>query len=216
MKKVIFDLDGTLINSQEGVTKSVQHALRSIGIDEPDLDSLRCFIGPPLSRMFKEKYNFSDEVIGSLIPIYRQRYETVGVHECELYPGVEEVLKSLHDKGYILTLGSSKPEVFCTDILQYFHIDQYFTHIVGATLGPERQTKIQVLEEAFCRMNVKDKSEVILIGDTKYDVEGANAAGIDCVGITYGFGTREELLEHGAIAVFDTLTQVEEYLDGTA
>ncbi len=214
MKKVLFDLDGTLINSQEGITKGVQYALReSLGIDEPDLEALRCFIGPPLSLMFTRKYQVSPEKIEPAVAKYREYYDTVGMNECELYPGVIETLKRMRKKGYTIGLASSKPEISCMQILKNLGVADYFDEIVGASLGPERREKVLVLEEAFRRMDVTDRSQILLIGDTKYDAIGAVKAGIDCIGVTYGFGTREELVAAGAVAVFDTLEEVEAYLD---
>ena len=214
MKKVLFDLDGTLINSQEGITKGVQYALREyLGIDEPDLESLRCFIGPPLALMFDQKYHVPAEKIEPTVAKYREYYDSIGMNQCELYPGVKETLQHLHEKGYTIGLASSKPERNCIQILKNKGVADYFDDIVGASVGPERREKILVLEEAFRRMNVTDRAEVVLIGDTKDDAVGAAKAGIDCVGVTYGFGTREELYEAGAVAVFDTLEEVEAYLD---
>ena len=216
MKKVLFDLDGTLINSQEGITKAVQYALREyMGIEEPDLDSLRCFIGPPLSLMFDEKYHISKEHMEPLVEKYREYYDAVGMNQCRLYPGVKEILQHLREKGYTVALASSKPEPSCKGILENLGVADYFDYIVGASLGPERREKVLVLKEAFRRMGVTDLNDVVLIGDTKYDAQGAKAAGIACVGVSFGFGTREELLESGAAAVFDTLAEVEEYLDAS-
>ena len=215
MKKVLFDLDGTLINSQEGITKGVQYALKEyLGIYEPDLESLLCFIGPPLALMFDQKYHIPAEKIEPTVAKYREYYDSIGMNQCELYPGVREMLEHMHKKGYVIGLASSKPERDCVQILKNKGVADDFDYIVGASIGPERREKVLVLEEAFRRMDVKDRSEVILIGDTKYDAVGAAKAGIDCVGVTYGFGTREELLEAGAVAVFDTLEEVEAYLDG--
>ncbi|MDD7177963.1 MAG: HAD hydrolase-like protein [Lachnospiraceae bacterium] len=214
MKKVLFDLDGTLINSQEGITKGVQYALReSLGIDEPDLESLRCFIGPPLALMFDQKYHVPAEKIEPAVAKYREYYDAIGMNQCELYPGVIEALEHLRQKGYVLGLASSKPEISCEQILKNKGIAGYFDYIVGASMGPERREKVLVLEEAFRRMGVSERSEVVLIGDTKYDAVGAVKAGIDCIGVTYGFGTREELFAAGAVQVFDTLEEVEAYLD---
>ena len=113
----------------------------------------------------------------------------------------------------MLGLASSKPEISCEQILKNKGIAGYFDYIVGASMGPERREKVLVLEEAFRRMGVSERSEVVLIGDTKYDAVGAVKAGIDCIGVTYGFGTREELFAAGAVQVFDTLEEVEAYLD---
>ncbi len=216
MKKVLFDLDGTLVNSQEGITKGVQYALREyMGIEEPDLESLRCFIGPPLALMFDAKYRIPKEHIEPIIDKYREYYDTTGMNECALYPGVRDILQHLREKGHTIALASSKPEHNCEGILKNLGVADYFDYIVGATRGPERREKVLVLQEAFRRMGVTDLKDAVLIGDTKYDALGAKAAGIDCVGVTFGFGTREELLESGAVAVFDTMAEVEEYLDAS-
>jgi phosphoglycolate phosphatase len=119
----------------------------------------------------------------------------------------------LKAKGYTVGLASSKPEHSCIAILEDKGVAEYFDYIVGASLGPERREKALVLREAFARMQVKSLSEIVLVGDTKYDAAGAVKEGIDCIGITYGFGSREELFDAGAVAVFDTLAEVEAYLD---
>lgn len=213
-KNILFDLDGTLVDSSEGITKGVQYALREkVHIIEEDLNSLLCFIGPPLAVMLDQKYHIAPELIEPTISKYREYYDTTGVYECTPFPGVVEILQHLNQKGYIIGLGSSKPEDACEMILRYHHLDQYIDYIVGASRGPERREKVMVLQEAIRRMQVNDLSRVVLIGDTKYDVIGANKAGIDCIGVTFGFGTREELIEAGALAVFDTMEEVEAYLD---
>jgi phosphoglycolate phosphatase len=194
----------------------VQYALREqLGILEPDLESLRCFIGPPLALMFDQKYHIDPKDIEPAVAKYREYYDDTGMYQCSLYPGVVDTLEHLKAKGHTIALASSKPEPSCIGILEYLGIVDYFDYIVGASLGPERREKVLVLREAFARMQVDDLSDIVLIGDTKYDAQGAVKAGIDCIGITYGFGTREELVEAGAVAVFDTLAEVEEYLDET-
>ena len=215
MKKkqwILFDLDGTLVDSQEGITKGVQYALKQdLGIDEPDLSKLLCFIGPPLALMFRQMYHVPEEKIEPMVDTYRVYYDAIGHSQSKLYPGIEELLRFLKEQGYLLGLASSKPESSCVEILEEKGVAHYFDEIVGATLGPERRQKSLVLKEAFRRMKLRDLSEVVLIGDTKYDACGAAEAGIDCIGVTYGFGTREELEEAGAVAVFDSPRELEEY-----
>ena len=163
--------------------------------------------------MFDKKYHVKAEKLEPTVAKYREYYDSIGMNQCELYPGVKEMLQHLREKGYTIGLASSKPECSCVQILKNQGVAEYFDDIVGASMGPERREKILVLEEAFRRMNVTDRAQVVLIGDTKYDAVGAAKAGIDCIGVTYGFGTREELYEAGAVAVFDTLEEVEAYLD---
>ena len=215
IKAVLFDLDGTIINSEEGITKCVQHALRHFGIEEPDLKSLRFFIGPPLEMNFKEKYGFTDEQAWEGVIKYRERFDVKGIFECELYEGVAEVIKQLHEAGYVISIASSKPEVACERILEHFSLLPYFDMVVGASLDKTISTKAQVLEELGRRMADKhiSKEEMILVGDTKFDVLGANTFGIPCIGVDYGFGTREELEKAGAVAVCSSIKEVKDYIE---
>lgn len=213
MKKkcVILDLDGTLVNTSEGIFKCVQHALDDVGIYNEPEENLSRFIGPPLEYSFKTFYGLDSETTERLILKYRERYVPIGLYESSLYPGVKEFVEGLKEKGYKLSLGSSKPEDMCIKLLESFGILDQLDFCVGATVGPERRTKDKVLIEALNRMEI-DASECVLIGDTRFDVEGAKSVGMECIGITYGFGTREDLEEAGAISVFDTLDEVLEYL----
>lgn len=203
MKAILFDLDGTIINSEEGITKCVQYALRSFGIDEPDLKKLLCFIGPPLDVIFREKYGFDETQAWQAVEKYRERFDEKGIFECVLYDGVEDAIKQLKEEGYLIALASSKPEHACRRILDHFSLTKYFDMIVGATLDGRISTKQEVLEELKGRMAHFDVSreDMCLIGDTRYDAEGANRFGIRCIGITYGFGTGEQLKEAGAYRV---------------
>jgi phosphoglycolate phosphatase len=224
MRAVLFDLDGTLINSEEGITKCVQYALDAYGIHEPDRKNLLCFIGPPLGPVFREKYGMSEEDAWKSIQKYRERYDVKGIYECCLYDGVKEAVARLKEKGYVIALASSKPETACRRIIEHFDMLSYFDLIVGSSLDGTISTKQQVLEELYRRMkqlpeekygdvSLLDKKDMCLIGDTRFDVLGAKQFGIPCIGITYGFGTREELTEHGAVAVFDRIEEVEAYIE---
>ena len=215
MKAILWDLDGTIINSEEGITKCVQYALRAQGIDEPDLKKLLCFIGPPLEPVFREKYGMTaDEAWKSVIK-YRERFDVAGIFECQLYDGVKDVIIDMKCKGYRLALASSKPETACKRILKHFGLTSYFDEVVGSTLDGSISTKQQVLEELERRMASWGigKDEMCLIGDTKYDAAGAKAFGIRCIGVSYGFGTREEMLAAGAEVVFDKIEEVETYIE---
>lgn len=215
MKAILFDLDGTIINSEEGITKCVQYALRAYGIDEPDRKKLLCFIGPPLDPVFREKYGMTEEEAWQAVEKYRERFDVEGIFECCLYDGVRDAIVRLKEKGYVLALASSKPETACRRILEHFSLTPYFDEVVGSTLDGRISTKEEVLEElgrrmADCQIG---RDEMCLIGDTKYDAAGAKAFGIRCIGVSYGFGTREELLDAGAEAVFDQMEEVERYIE---
>ena len=208
-------MDGTIINSEEGITRCVQYALRAYGIEEPDRKKLLCFIGPTLDPVFRERYGMTDEEAWQAVEKYRERFDVKGIFECCLYDGVREAIVRLKEAGYVLALASSKPETACERILEHFSLRQYFDEVVGSTLDGSISTKQEVLEElgrrmADCQIG---KDEMCLIGDTKYDAAGAKAFGIRCIGVGYGFGTKEELLSAGAEAVFDQIEEVERYIE---
>lgn len=209
---ILFDLDGTLTDSREGITKSVQYALDQIGIHEPDLTSLEHFIGPPLYDEFMRCYGFSPEVAKTAVAAYRERYNDIGWKENLLFDGIPAVLKALGDAVRKLGVASSKPKVFVERILNLFDIAQYFDVVSGATLDGKVSTKAQVLDCALNGLGVTDKAQAVLVGDRMHDVEGAKAHGIDCVGVTFGFGGRQELAEAGAAHIVDTMDELQAVL----
>lgn len=191
---ILFDLDGTLTDSGEGITKSVQYALEKIGKPEPDLQKLRIFVGPPLLEQFEEYAGIDEETAKKAIEYYRERYAPVGIYENELYPGIVEMLCGLKEKGYKLGIASSKPENFVRIVAEYFHIDSYFDEIVGSEISGGRTNKTEVIEEALRRMGLSDhRDQVIMVGDKEHDVYGARKAGLECIAVSYGYGTKEEL-----------------------
>lgn len=215
IKAVLFDLDGTIIDSEEGITRCVQYALRAFGIDEPDRKKLLCFIGPPLDPVFRERYGMTEEQAWQAVGKYRERFDGQGIFECCLYDGVRDAIIRLKEAGYVVALASSKPETACKRILEHFSLSPYFDEVVGSTLDGTISTKQEVLEELGRRMSelAIGRDEMCLIGDTKYDAAGAKAFGIRCIGVSYGFGTREELLAAGAEAVFERIEEVERYIE---
>lgn len=214
MLTVLFDLDGTIIDSFEGITKSVQYALHAQGIEVQDLRELTEFIGPPLKIMFPKKFGFDEKTTKTAIKKYRERFDAVGVFENELYPDVRETLQKLRDRGYPLALASSKPEDACIRILNQHGITALFDEIVGAALDDNIITKEDVLLEVFRRMKMKNPKDGVLIGDTIYDVEGAKRVGMDCIGVAYGFGKREDLEQAGAICICENLKEVVKEIEG--
>lgn len=213
-KYIFWDLDGTIINSYEGVSKCIQYALEPYGIRMEGEEALRKFIGPPLREAMPKYAGVPEEYLEEAVARYRERYIPIGVFECELFPGVKETMEIFKEAGLLQVLSSSKPEAQCRRILDKFGLTELMDEIVGASPDGKIDSKIQVLNEAFRRMEAADpafsKEDVVLLGDTFYDAQGAKAAGIDCIGVSYGFGTRQELLEHGAIAVYDDLETLRE------
>ncbi len=212
IRAVIFDLDGTLIDSSEGITRCAQYALKQYGIEEPDLNRLRVFIGPPLYQSFMKHYGFSLEQAKAAVSIYRERYHKTGIYECTLYPGVKECLAQLHEDGCLIGMASSKPEPSCRTILTYFSIDEYFDEVVGSTMDGRIETKLDVLKELFRRWPNVPKEEMILVGDTIYDMEGANQAGIASLAVTFGFGDMQQMQKAGALGPCDAMEKLPEML----
>ena len=208
MKAILFDLDGTVIDSSEGITKSVQYALESFGIQETDLTKLYPFIGPPVLDSFQKYYDFTQEMAEQAVVKYRERYHVTGCYESALFEGVEETLGKLKELGYQIGIASSKPEKFCKIILDYLGVLSLFDEVVGATEDGKINSKEQVLAEVFRRWEHIPKNEMCLVGDTIYDVEGANAHGIPCVGVSFGFGNVEKMKQAGAVAICDEFRQL--------
>lgn len=197
-KTVLFDLDGTIIDSGEGVTRCVQHALTSFGYGEQPREALNRFIGPPLHISFEEFYNMTPEEAQKAVAVYRERYREKGVFENELYDGVPELLKALYEREITLVLATSKPLVFAEQILGYLGLKQYFSHIIGSNLDNTMTDKAEVVACALRKTGVSDKSAAIMVGDRKFDIIGAKANGIASVGVLYGYGSKEEFEEAGA------------------
>lgn len=209
---ILFDLDGTLTDPREGITKCVQYALRHMGIEEPNLSSLEHFIGPPLYDEFICCYGFSEQQAKESVSVYRERFGRIGWRENLLFDGVPDLLQALRKSGCTLAIASSKPVVFVEKILDLFAIAQFFDVVSGASLDGSVSTKAQVVERALSRLGVVDKSHAVLVGDRMHDVEGAHQNGIACVGLTMGFGGRSELAEAGAEHIVNTMDELQRLL----
>ena len=209
---ILFDLDGTLTDSGEGITKSVQYAIEKLGMGEYPLEELRSFVGPPLMEQFMSFCDISQERAREAVQYYRERYSLVGLYENRLYDGIQKLLKELKEQGYLLGVASSKPEYFVDKILKYFSLDPYFDAVVGSELSGQRTSKAEVVEEALRRLGVSDRrQEVVLVGDRKYDVLGARAMGIDCVAVSYGYGDMQELLEARPVRIAETVEELADF-----
>lgn len=216
MKKyLLFDLDGTLTDPKVGICTCVQYALSSLGIEEPDLDKLESFIGPPLKDSFMKFYNLTEEQADAAVEKYRERFRDTGIFENKIYPGISEMLQMLMSKGMFLAVASSKPTVFVERILEHFNIKRFFKVIVGSELDGTRVNKDEVVEEALKQLfagQPVDKSQVYMIGDRSFDIEGARKAGVESVGVTYGYGSMEELKEARADYIVRSVEELKKFL----
>ncbi|MFV0465357.1 MAG: HAD hydrolase-like protein [Lachnospiraceae bacterium] len=207
-----FDLDGTIINSEEGITNCVRYVLEYFDMEQPRQEELLCFIGPPLRQQFMKIYGFDAQKAEKGVIKFRERFDKIGLYECQLYPGIRELILSLHQKGARIALASSKHEDACIRILEHFDLLKYFEVVAGATRDGKINTKAQVLHALSERMQVSPR-EITLIGDTAFDVMGAIEAGVHCAAVTYGFGSRDELEKAGAEVICDSVGEVGQYLE---
>ncbi len=192
---VLFDLDGTLTDPKQGITSCVQYALANIGIDEPDLDNLEDFIGPPLKEHFMERYSLDETTAKVCVDKYRERYNPIGVYENKMYEGIDKVLETLKERGIKLAVASSKPAILVNVVLEHFGLMKYFDVVAGSELDGTRTRKSDVIRYAFELLDEKGLSHErpIMVGDRKHDVIGAGETGIPCMAVAYGYGSMEEL-----------------------
>lgn len=197
-KYVLFDLDGTLTDSREGIINSVKYALAKYGILDKDEMKLNNFLGPPLIDSFKSFYDFSDEQADEAVLFYREYFNSKGIFENKVYDGIVELLESLNEIDKILIVATSKPEPFTKKILNHFNLEKYFAFFVGSNLNNSRKDKDEIIDYALKKGNVCDLSQAIMIGDRKHDIIGANKIMIDSIGVLYGYGDFQELKSAGA------------------
>lgn len=209
---ILFDLDGTLVDSGLGITNSVIYALKKFGIEVKDRASLYKFVGPPLHKSFEMFYGFSPEKAMQAVEYYREYYKDKGVFEVTVYEGIEATLKKLLSSGKTLIVTTSKPEYFAKKILEHIGLAKYFKMIAGSNLDGTRTAKSEVISYAFEQCNITDLSKVIIVGDREYDVFGANKMSIDSIGVLYGYGSEEELKNAGATYLAELPTDISNQL----
>lgn len=204
-KTILFDLDGTLTDSGEGIINCVIYALERFGLPVPPREALRYFVGPPLHESFVKQGVPADRA-EEAVAVYRERYVPTGMFENAPYPGVREMLEELKAEGHTLYVASSKPEWMCVEILKHFDLDQYFDQICGATMDTTRTNKEAVI--AYL-LDLNGRSEnTVMVGDTKFDVTGAKAHGIPTIGVSWGYGSVKEMQEAGAVCIACTIKEL--------
>ena len=204
-KTILFDLDGTLTDSGEGIMNCAKLALTTYHLPIPDEKAMRTLIGPPLEVSFA-RFGMKQEDIPQAIEVFRKRYSAVGKYENFPYPGIHDLLRTLKQQGHTLAVATSKPEVMALDIMDHFELAPYFQMIVGATLDRKRITKEDVITYLLNAMG--NPRDLLMIGDTQYDVIGAKAHGIPTIGVTWGYGEEESIRKAGAAAIAHSMQEL--------
>ena len=204
-KAIFFDLDGTLTDSGEGIINCATLALNHYGIPVPSREEMRVFVGPPLDQTFV-RFGVPQERAQEAIEIFRSRYNTVGKFENFPYPGIRQMLEKLQSDGYRLFVATSKPEILANEVLAHFDLARYFEMVCGATLDSSRIHKADVI--TYLLQQAGDVENILMVGDTAYDVIGAAAHKIPCVGVSWGYGLVKDMVEAGACAIADTPEQL--------
>lgn len=208
LKYVLFDLDGTLTESAPGIINSLKYAFRRLGAPQPNEETLKLFVGPPLIDSFMRFCNFSEDMAINAVDVYREYFVERGMFENAVYSGIPKCLRTLRDSDLTLGVATSKPQPFCERILEHFGLTKYFDVIKGIPLDGEGMTKSEVIAQALSELCVTDKDSAIMVGDRAYDVIGARENGINCVGVLYGYGSREELEQAGAADIAENVEEL--------
>ncbi|HHT7796574.1 TPA: HAD family hydrolase [Streptococcus suis] len=208
---ILFDLDGTLTDSGQGILNSVAYALEKMGIEEPDTANLNRFIGPPLYESFSRFYQLSPEDTQSAVDAFRVYFKEKGMFENQLYPRIIPLLEELRTAGKTLVIATSKPEIFAKQILEHFGIAHYFDVIAGASLDSSRISKADVIGYAINQLEAFPK-HAVMIGDREHDIEGARRHQLPAIGVLYGYGNKQEFEKAGATMIVETVQDLKKVL----
>lgn len=208
---ILFDLDGTLTESDEGILNCVEYALENLEKDIPARDVLRAFLGPPVQDSFRQVCGLTREEAQLALAYYRERFEKTGIYENRLYPGIPGLLRNLKTAGRRIHLATSKPIVYADAILRHFGIAEYFSTTLGPDLSEQGHTKGQLIAEILTGQSIPTQN-VLMVGDRRYDMEGARENGVFPVGVLYGYGGREELEAAGAGYIVADVPELASYL----
>lgn len=209
---IIFDLDGTVVDSGEGIIASAKYALTQLGIEEDDASKLKQFVGPPLVSTFQSVYQFAEEDAIKAAKIFREYYDRQGKYQCTLYEGMEEVLARLFSENRTLIIATSKPTNFAKDIADYLGIVSYFDVIVGSNLDNTRSKKCDILDYIIEKFKISSLQEAVMIGDTVHDKIGAELVGIPFLGVTYGYGFQESDLPSEGLRLARTPSELLDFI----
>ena len=206
-ESILFDFDGTVFDTVEGITRSVRYAINKRGLDaEPG--ELRCFAGPPLDALFMERFGFDRAGAEQAVRDFRERYLPIGLYECRVFPGIKELLIKLRAAGRRTGIATSKPQVLAEQLLGKEGMLELFDVICGSDSSGGDSAKWQVLKRAMDTLHASPES-CVLVGDTKYDVEGARLCGVPCIGVRYGYAAPGELKSAGAALIVADMAELE-------
>ena len=207
---VLFDFDGTVADTGEGVFFCIRKAIERFGLRQPTESEIRKFIGPPMVVSYKTLYpQLGDDEVQKLLVSFREDYVKTGLYKFRLYDGITELLKKLSESGIKTAVASSKPQKELERIITYSGIDKYIGAIVGADINYKDSDKATIVEDAMKKLGVEDKSRVLMVGDRKYDIVGAHKVGIACAAVLFGYGSREEFEEYKAEYIVESFEEVE-------
>lgn len=209
-KSILFDLDGTLTDSGEGIINCAQLALKHFGLPVPTREEMRVFVGPPLHETFM-KFGVPAEKTDEAIQVYRSRYIPIGKFENTPYPGIRELLEKLTTNGHKLYVATSKPEKMSVEILEHFDLAKYFTLICGASMDLSRNSKADVI--AYLLAQCGGAENAVMVGDTAFDVIGAKAHGIPTIGVSWGYGEVKDMEKAGAVGIAHSMEALYDLLN---
>ncbi|MBO4900289.1 MAG: HAD hydrolase-like protein [Lachnospiraceae bacterium] len=204
---VFFDLDGTLTQSEFGIIKAASYALSKFGIEEPDRDKLLRFIGPPLYYSFDKYYGVPQDKLDEAVEYFREKYDNEGYKDAPVFEGMMQVLADLKEAGADLTIVTSKPEYMADKVVKHSGLDEHFSRIVGPSVEMMSPDKADLIRRAI-QVTGADPVKVLMVGDRHYDIDGAVRAGVDSIGVLYGYGTEEELKKAGATYLAETVRDI--------
>ena len=207
-QNILFDLDGTVMDSAPSISRSIRYAMDRMGLCLPEDLDMKVFFGPPLKVSFRNVCHFSETDADRAVAYYREYYGDQGLFECSVYPGVADLLRRLNAEGRTVALATAKPEVFSRRILDHFGLTAFFSFIGGASLDASRPDKNAVVAHTLANLNDASCENTVMVGDRDHDVRGAAHSGIGCIGVLYGYGSAEELTNAGALALAENCEEL--------
>ncbi|MFJ8354221.1 HAD family hydrolase [Bacillus paramycoides] len=210
-KTFLFDLDGTLTDPKEGIINSVLYALEKMGIEEGKISELDSFIGPPIQQSFAERYNMSEIEVEEAVVYFREYLKKSGLLENKIYDGIPTLLQELKDAGNRLYVATSKPTIFAKQVIEHFQLTSFFEEIVGSNLDGTRIKKEEIIAHILQTNEELKKEEIVMIGDRKHDIIGANNNEIASIGVLYGYGSEKELSEARATYIVKDVEELQSF-----